>query len=130
MCKFWKKFCKIEGKNHHFPELASKNDLINNLLNFTCKKTGILTVLIMTLIAGGIYLAQTNITATYGFKIRDLEKELVELENENKRLSLDYSRLQSIEKINQAVAYFKLVPMNNPETLTVINNNIIALNRN
>jgi hypothetical protein len=130
MCKFWKKFCKKEKKNHHFPELVAKSDLKNRLLEITHQKTGLAVILILNLVAGIFYLTQTNITATYGFKIMDLEKELVILEAENKNLSLEYTKLQSIEKISQAVDYFKLVPINNSETLTVINNNIIALNRN
>jgi hypothetical protein len=74
MCKFWKKFCKTEKKNHHFPELVAQSDLKNRLWGITYKKSGFVVILILNLLAGFFYLTQTNITATYGFKIMDLEK--------------------------------------------------------
>ncbi len=130
MCKFWKKICQNERKNHHFPELVNRNDLKNLFLKFTCHKYGLILVLILNLLAGGFYLVQTNITATYGFRIRSLETELASLEMKNKQLGLDYIKLQSMDRITEAVKNFNLVPVNNLETLIFSTDKTIALNRN
>lgn len=129
MCKFWRKFCKIEKKNHHFPELSAKNNLKDFLVHASGCKTAIIVVIAANVILGFGYLIQTNLTATYGYQIKGLEKELAQLEEENKSLNLDYIRLQSMDKIASSVQTLNLVPVDNLEIINV-NDNSLAVARN
>lgn len=63
----------------------------------------VFNILIIGLIFSAMifYLAQTNMTATYGFKMRELEKKIADLKQENKDLELKAAELQSITQIEE-----------------------------
>ncbi len=129
MCKFWKKFCQHEGRNHHFPELIKGKDLRAILWRATASK-----LLVMMLVAGNFFLGFcyfnfTNQTASAGYRIKDLEKELTELQQENSRLNLSYLKLQSIESISAEAQKLKLEPISSVDTISMSETPAIALNR-
>ncbi|MFA5047738.1 MAG: hypothetical protein WC516_01715 [Patescibacteria group bacterium] len=122
MCKFWRK----EKCNHHFPELTAKKgpwDLLRSLL--TTRLIGAIVV-VLVVVAGAAYLIQTNITATEGYKIKDLEKKVAQLQTENAKLNLTYAQLQSMDNLIKKSATLKLVPVgkveivNAPETVVAL----------
>jgi len=129
MCKFWKKFCQHEGRNHHFPELIRGKDLRAMLWRLTASKA-----LVMILVAGNFFLGFcyfnfTNQTASAGYQIKNIEKELAELQQENSRLNLAYLKLQSIESISTEAQKLKLEPISSVDTISVAEVSAIALNR-
>lgn len=129
MCKFWRKFCKTERPNHHFPELSAKNNPKGFLIHLTGCRSALVAVIFANIILAGFYLAQTNLTATYGYQLKSYEQELAKLGDENKKLNLDYIRLQSMEQIASGVQNLNLVPADNIETLSVSDNSL-ALGHN
>lgn len=129
MCKFWRKFCKIEKPNHHFPELSTKNNLRNFCFHLTGSRSALIAVIFTNILLAFFYLSQTNLTATYSYQLKGYEKELAKLKDENKKLNLDYVRLQSMDQIASGVKNLNLVPADNVETITVIDNSL-ALSRN
>ena len=126
MCKFWRKFCRADRKNRNFPELANPNNLRSWLWNLVGCRSGVAVIVALNIVAAFFYLTQTNLTATQGYQIKSLEKQLAQLEQEHDVLSLDYIQLQSMEKIVNGAKNFNLVPSDNMETLKV---DEIAINR-
>lgn len=114
MCKFWKK----EKCNHHFPELTIVSGL-NKIGFFLNKKTITSLMSVAVLIFGFFYLTQTNLTATKGYQIKTLEKELQELTEHNRRLNLDYISLQSMDNVKKGAENLKLIPTVEIESLTL-----------
>ncbi|MFH1631973.1 MAG: hypothetical protein ABIA47_03080, partial [bacterium] len=53
--------------------------------------------LVTTILLGVLYIWQVNVSATRGFTMRDLESSIHDLQLENERLSMEASRLQSID---------------------------------
>jgi len=121
MCKFWKR----EKCNHHFPELTLISGQ-NKISLFFNRKMVISLMTLATLILGFFYLTQTNLTATKGYQIKSLEKELAQLQEDNKKLNLDYVSLQSIDNVRKEAEKLKLVPTTEIESLT-LGDSIVAL---
>ena len=122
MCKFW----KLEKCNHHFPELTSKKgpwDLLRSFLT-----PGVINVVVVVLVAlvGTVYLVQTNLTATEGYKIKDLEKKVAQLQNENTKLNLSYAELQSMDNLVKKSSALKLVPVGRVEVVNSLDT-VVAL---
>lgn len=67
-------------------------------------------VLFLILALGAAYLFSVNDTATKGYQIRGLEKQLVELKEANKRLELEAASLKSIQSIEAQARTLNLVP--------------------
>ena len=114
MCKFWKK----EKRNHHFPELTDKISSIVVLPKINSKSAAILTAFAV-FILGFVYLTQTNLTATRGYQIKILEKQISVLTEENQKLNLDYVALQSMDNVKKEAENLKLVPTINSESLSL-----------
>jgi hypothetical protein len=129
MSPLWKKLNKQQKRNHHFPELSAGNDLKSLFWNATGRRNSLVILLFVNLLVGFFYLTQTNLTATAGFEIKNWEKEVAKLQEENKKLNLDYIRLQSMDQIVTNAKGLNLVPADNVETLVVVDNTI-AMNRN
>lgn len=114
MCKFWKR----EKCNHHFPELTSISGL-NKINLFLNKKIVVSLMGVAVLTSGFFYLTQTNLTATKGYQIKVLEKELQQLTEDNRRLNLDYVSLQSMDNVRKEAENLKLIPTTEIESLTL-----------
>jgi hypothetical protein len=127
MSPLWKKLNRQQKRNHHFPELAGSFKLL--LWRMISGRLAMVALLLANLLVGFFYLTQTNRTATYGYEIKSRENELTRLQEENKRLNLDYIRLQSMAEIEAKLENLNLVPADNVETLS-IGDGPIALNRN
>ena len=63
---------------------------------------GFVTICIVCLLSL-LYLSQANGTALKGFEIRELEKRIEDLEENNKVLELETAELQSIQRIEKGV---------------------------
>lgn len=128
MSPLWKKLRRRESANHHFPELASSNDLRSWFWNLTRCRSSLLALIALNILAGFFYLTQTNLSATSGIEIRQLETQLARLQDENAKLNLSYINLQSMDQIVSGAASLKLVPADNVEIISA-DPGAIALNR-
>lgn len=114
MCKEWRN----NKSNHHFPELNKKGKSVRIVKSlFSWSK---ITVLLVTLICviGLTYLIQTNMAATQGFKMKELNQKVNELREQNKKLNLEYIELQSVANITEEVSNLNLVATDNLEIIT------------
>jgi hypothetical protein len=113
MCKFWKR----EKSNHHFPELNKRQDFRAFLK--TCSRPLVAGPILLAIvfIFGFFYSVQTNLNATKGYQIKELEKQLTGLAKENKKLRLSYIELQSMASIIDKSAKLNLVPAGNIEVI-------------
>lgn len=114
MCKFWKR----EKSNHHFPELNKRRSFFALLKSCSRPLVAGPVLLLIVFSFGFLYLVQTNLNATKGYKIKDLEKQLTLLQKDNKELKLDYIELQSIANVVEKSAKLNLVPSGNVEIVT------------
>ena len=127
MCKFWRKFCKTDRKNHHFPELTRTTNLRGWLWHLMGGNFGLAVIVVANVVAAFFYLTQTNLTATHGYQIKTLEKKLTQLEQDHGQLSLQYIQLQSMDRIVSSAKNLNLVPSDNIETIKA--DDLIAINR-
>jgi len=114
MGKFW----RLERSNHHFPEFLKKKKnfcgLLKRLLSPTLSSALIFS---LALVLGLAYLWQTNLNATLGYQINDLQQQLDQLQLDNKKLNLSYIESQSMVNIVSRSADYNLVPITNLETV-------------
>ncbi|MFA5124334.1 MAG: hypothetical protein WC473_00705 [Patescibacteria group bacterium] len=122
MCKFWKK----EKCNHHFKELKTKINWRLQVWNSLTGKRSLIGIYVVAAILGIVYLTQTNLTATIGYQIKDLENGITKLQSENGRLTINYLKLQSMDQITASAVDFNLVPAGSPEIVMVRTSNQIA----
>ena len=88
---------------------------------------GVIALLVAAdLLVGFAYLIQTNLTASAGYEISTWEKKVSKLEDENRKLSLQYIDLQSMDKLISGAASLSLVPVKNVETIAA---ETVAINR-
>lgn len=69
----------------------------------------------IVLLFGFWYVAQTNALSAKGFALRDLEKQLTELQIENRRLGVELAELQSLRSLETRLATINLVPVGQVE---------------
>lgn len=128
MSPLWKKLSLQEKSNHHFPELTSNNNLGSWFWNLTRYRSSLIALIFLNLIAGFFYLTQTNLTATSGYEIKSLEREIAQLQEVNANYNLAFIKLQSMDRIISGAKSLNLVAADNVETLSV-DNNVVAINR-
>ena len=89
---------------------------IQNIKNakIAVKEANWLKVLLFatTLIIGVLYIWQVNVSATRGFAMRDLDREIETLGTENDRLQMEVANLQSIDSVTTRVQMLGLVKVN------------------
>jgi Tfp pilus assembly protein PilN len=79
---------------------------------FRLSKLGLLvavTGLVLTL--GLLYLSQSNQMATSGYDIANLQSQQQQLKDDNERLQIEASRLQSIQQIQTGIKDSGMVPI-------------------
>lgn len=88
-----------------------------------------LGVFIVLMIAslGVVYLVQSNSVSTSGYAIRDLEKRIESLEQDNQDLRLEAAELQSLKNLEEAQKDLGMVP--NSEVLYVGGDSKLASSR-
>lgn len=128
MSPLWKKLRRSEKSNHHFPELVSPNNLKGWFWNLTCRRSSLAALALINLLAGFFYLTQTNLTATSGYEIKNLEHEIAQLQEENANYNLAYVKLQSMDEIVSGAKSLNLVQADNTEILNA-DGNAVAINR-
>lgn len=57
------------------------------------------------------YVGQTNALSAKGFALRDLEKQLAELQTANRRLEVELAEQQSLRNLEVRLASINLVPV-------------------
>lgn len=72
------------------------------------------------------YILQANTITTKGYKIRDLKKQITELENENKILQVNISNLKSISALQSKIESFNMVKAENIDYVTLIPPNVVV----
>lgn len=80
--------------------------------SFSLSKASITVTLAgLVLVLGLLYLSQSNKMATSGYDIAKLEKEQQQLKEDNERLQIEASRLQSIQQIDAGIKDAGMVPV-------------------
>ncbi|MFA6422129.1 MAG: hypothetical protein WCV92_01920 [Candidatus Buchananbacteria bacterium] len=121
MCKFFRR----EKSNHHFPELNKKKGVAKALaVLFGGSKMNYWAMGLM-IVVGFIYFAQSNITATKGYMIKDMENQIVDLQEANAKLNLNYIQRQSMANIVGSASKMDLVPVSNVDVINA--NGAVAL---
>lgn len=79
---------------------------------FHMSKVGLtLAVAGLTLVLGLLYLSQSNAMATSGYDIAKLESQQRVLREDNERLQIEASRLQSIQQIDAGIKDSGMIPV-------------------
>lgn len=84
-------------------------------LNLVSPRWLILWLLIVALFA---YVWQINSLATYGYQVRELEKEVADLKNTNKQLENQSANLRSLDGLKKKLDQLSLVPVANVQYLS------------
>jgi len=80
---------------------------IFNVGNFSL---GVVSLIIFFLVTV-LFLVQSNRVAVKGYEISKLEKRMIELKEQNEKLQVEASKLQSISKIKDDLKDDKMVPI-------------------
>ncbi len=86
-------------------------------------------LLMVTVILAGLYIWQINTSATYGYIIRDLEKEIAAIERQNERLEQKVAKLQSVDSVTNRVKMLGLVKIENVKYIVPEDNTSVALGK-
>jgi cell division protein FtsL len=70
----------------------------------------IIIVTLLVLIGGGYFFVVNNITAK-GFKVRELEKQVQALKEQNEKIKLKVAEAQSITNIKDKITATNMVPV-------------------
>ena len=73
---------------------------------------------IATLLAGVGYIIQVSADATKGYQIRDLEKQVATLKDEQEKAELQAAAGQSVQAVEDKVQALGMVPTSNVDYLT------------
>lgn len=95
MGKFW----KVEKSNHHFPELQPASRWVSRVRHLLSAPRLAAGLSCAAVVVGLVFLLQTNVTAIQGYQIKDLERRVSELREDNKDLRLQAVELQSMSHI-------------------------------
>ncbi len=105
---FW--LCKSNKKNYSD---VQKKRLSNH---FHCRPMAVnIIFLTLVIILAAAYLIQVNQTATSGFVVKDMNREISELRVINEKLGLEAAELQSLKYINDATERLRLIAQSKPE---------------
>lgn len=73
------------------------------------------TLGLFVLLLGFWYVGQTNTLSAKGFALRDLEKQLSQLQSENRRLDAELAEQQSLRNLEARMHEVNLVPVGQVE---------------
>jgi hypothetical protein len=93
------------ARPHRAPVLAT------HLFSFD-RLTVRVAVIALTVLMGLLYVVQMNLTATKGYEIRELEREVVTLESQARELQFQSMQLQSMDRLLSQVGPETLVKAN------------------
>lgn len=99
----------MSGKKHANPEKKKEKG--------TQKRSSIVVLVLSIILAGAFYLYQVNDLATKGFEVRDLEKQIQELEKDGKQMQIREVELRSMYNIEKSTQDLNLV---NPSNITYL----------
>ncbi len=68
-----------------------------------------LAVLAVTIVIGVLYIWQVNLSATRGFAMRDLDRQVEDMGIQNERNLLEVARLRSVDSVSKRVQMLGLV---------------------
>jgi len=120
MGKFW----NTEQHNHHFPELNTRRQKIAFILSLFAPTKLAVVMVVLTVVVGFTYLTQTNLVATKGYEIKELDEKLTVLQDQNRQLNLNYIELQSMAKVIEEAENLNLVASNNVDVITPLGSSV------
>ena len=100
---------------------------IKNLaITFTSTKWFGYCLLACVAIVGALYIWQVNMSATHGYAVRDMERNITHLEHENEQLQQQVSSLRSVDSVMTRVQMLGLVRVDdvryvNPDDSMAVN---------
>jgi len=77
-------------------------------------------LLVVIAFFGIMYVAQTSSASTKGYEIRDIEKQLQTLEQENQKLEFEIATHRSMQSIQSRLQNTNLVVADNMEYVTLV----------
>ncbi len=87
---------------------------INLNFNFLTNRKAIgALVVVLIIFVGMVYAIQINDLATKGFAVRSLENEIAKLKEENQKLSLQLTELQTMNNVKMRAQSLNLVEVTN-----------------
>ncbi len=99
------------------PTLRQKKQALQKLIVSSSFRVGLI---VMMILFGVLYVFQTNSVSTKGFEISDLERQIVELERENRKINVEIAEYRSMESIQNRITELNLVTVDSPEYLTPV----------
>ncbi len=69
---------------------------------------------------GFLYIWQINSVSTKGYEISDLEQQIKQLEQENRKIDVHIAEYSSMQSIQARLANADLVPVDNVEYITLV----------
>jgi len=89
---------------------GEKRKVIDQELRIGPVSVRFVTIALVTILSI-IYLTQSNMAATKGYRLKELQKRQEEISLENERLEVEASRLRSLNNIKKTVREKKMVPI-------------------
>ena len=73
----------------------------------------------LTIICGVLYVVETSSVSTRGYDINALQKQIIELKQENQRVEFEVAKYRSMDSIQARLKNFNLVAADKPEYVTL-----------
>lgn len=97
------------SKFYTLNKLNTQEHFLANRSKIKLKFFRIIFVIIFIIFISLTYLAKVNSIAIKGFKIKELEKKISQLKNENKKLEMKIIQLESTGEVEEVIDKFNLV---------------------
>jgi len=101
--------------------LRDKKLAIKKLLLSTAFR---ISLIVLILILGVVYLLQTTFLSTKGYEITELDKKIENLEQENQKLEFEIASNSSMKNIQERLQNSNMVAVNNVEYITLLGNTV------
>jgi len=105
----FQKFTKVKHEFKHTNKYRSllKPEMLN------------VVVIVLILAMGTMYLVQVNRATTKGYQIRDLEKRIQTIEDNNQKTQLEIAEMQSLDSIEKRIEKLGMVQVDRIEYVKV-----------
>jgi len=114
------KFFNLSKTKRNF---KGSNDNKFNILKF--RNINLRFVFFCLIITFGIgYLLIANNTAIKGFKVKELENKVADLQEQNKKLELDAIRLQSVGEVEKKISELSMVKLAKTEYISATGSSV------
>ncbi|MFA7314451.1 MAG: hypothetical protein WC025_00785 [Candidatus Magasanikbacteria bacterium] len=101
--------------------LREKKEALNKLLFSTSFRV---SVGIFILIFGVLYILKTTSVSTKGYMISDLERQVANLEYENRKMDVTVAKLKSMQSLQERISNTDLVAVANVDYLNILDGSV------